>query len=73
MVFRRYIGVDPHYWLHVSDRLLTQRASPILDALEQLNGGTIHLPERDKDRPNQDAIAALIDAAIAVWPFQRPA
>jgi putative restriction endonuclease len=41
----------------VSERLLGQRDGPMLEALKRLNGGTIHLPNRDKDRPDRDRLA----------------
>jgi len=51
------IGIDPDYRLHVSERLLGQNDGPMLEALKRLNGGTIHLPNRDKDRPDRDRLA----------------
>ncbi len=51
------IGIDPDYRLHVSGRLLDQHDGPMLDALKQLNGGTLHLPARAKDYPDQDRLA----------------
>ena len=51
------IGIDPDYRLHVSERLLGQRDGPMLEALKRLSGGTIHLPNRDKDRPDRDRLA----------------
>ena len=51
------IGIDPDYCLHVSDRLLSQSDGPMLEALKRLNGGTIHLPSRIKDRPDRDRLA----------------
>ena len=51
------IGVDPDYQLHVSDKLLAQKDGPFLEALKQLNGGTIHLPRREKDWPDRDRLA----------------
>jgi putative restriction endonuclease len=51
------IGIDPDYRLHVSDRLLGQNDGPMLEALKRLNGGTIHPPNRDKDRPDRDRLA----------------
>ena len=50
------IGIDADYKLHVSDRLLVQNDGPMLDALKRLNGGTIHLPSRAKDRPDRDRL-----------------
>ena len=51
------IGIDPDYRLHVSRRLLGQNDGPMLEALKRLNGGAIHLPNRDKDRPDRDRLA----------------
>ena len=51
------IGIDPDYRLHVSERLLGQNDGPMLEALKRLNGGTIHLPVRAKDRPDRDRLA----------------
>jgi putative restriction endonuclease len=51
------IGIDPNYRLHVSERLLMQRDGPMLEALKGLNGEAIHLPKRDKDRPDRDRLA----------------
>ena len=56
------IGIDPDYRLHVSERLLGQHDGPMLKALTRLNGGTIHLPNRVKDRPDRDRLA---------WRFER--
>ncbi len=50
------IGIDPDYRLHVSKRLLVQRDGPILEALKQLNGSTIHLPARLQDRPDRERL-----------------
>jgi putative restriction endonuclease len=51
------IGIDADYRLHVSDRLLSQQDGPMLDALKRLSGDIIHLPSRDKDRPDRDRLA----------------
>ena len=56
------IGIDPDYRLQVSERLLGQHDGPMLKALTRLNGGTIHLPNRAKDRPDRDRLA---------WRFER--
>ena len=51
------IGIDPDYRSHVSARLLGQHDGPMLEALKQLNGGTIHLPARAKDHPDRNRLA----------------
>ena len=51
------IGIDPDYHLHVSQRLLRQHDGPMLEALKQLNGVSIHLPARAKDFPDRDRLA----------------
>ena len=48
------IGIDPDYRLHVSDRLLDQNDGPMLEALKQLDGGVIHMPNRVQDWPDRD-------------------
>ena len=50
------IGIDPDYRLHVSERLMVQRDGPILEALKRLDGNTILLPRRDKDRPDRERL-----------------
>ena len=55
------IGIDPDYRLHVSDRLLDQSDGPMLEALQRLNGGALHLPSRDKDRPDRDRLAVRFE------------
>ncbi len=59
-------AADPDYRLHVSDRLLGQSDGPMLEALKRLNGGTIHLPSRVKDRPDRDRLALRFDRFKAV-------
>jgi putative restriction endonuclease len=51
------IGIDADYKLHVADRLLIQNDGPMLEALKRLDGGTLHLPSRPKDRPDRDRLA----------------
>lgn len=60
------IGIDPDYRLHVSERLLVQKDGPMLEALKRLNGGTIHFPTRDRDRPDQDRLAQRFERFKAV-------
>ena len=60
------IGIDADCRLHVSQRLLGQNDGPMLDALKRLNGGTIHLPNRDNDRPDRDRLALRFERFKAV-------
>ena len=60
------IGIDPSYRLHVSDRLLGQNDGPMLEALKQLSGEAIHLPNRVKDRPDRDRLAFRFERFKAV-------
>ena len=55
------IGIDPDCRLHVSERLLGQHDGTMLEALKQLNGETLHLPARAKDRPDRDRLALRFD------------
>ena len=43
--------------VHVSERLLGQHNGSMLEALKQLDGGTIHLPTRPKDHPDRNRLA----------------
>ena len=60
------IGIDPDYRLHVSDRLLDQNDGPMLEALKQLDGEAIQLPNRIKDRPDRDRLAIRFERFKAV-------
>jgi putative restriction endonuclease len=59
-------GIDPDYRLHVSERLLGQNDGPMLDALKGLNGVTIHLPARVRDRPDRERLALWFERYKAV-------
>ena len=51
------IGIDPDYQLHVSEGLLDLHDGPMLEALKQLDGGMLHLPNREKDYPDRDRLS----------------
>jgi putative restriction endonuclease len=59
----RFLPGYADYRLHVSDRLLGRNDGPMLEALK---GGTIHLPGRIKDRPDQDRLAQRFERFKAV-------
>jgi putative restriction endonuclease len=50
------IGIDPDYRIRVSERLLSLEDGPQLEALKQLNGGAIVLPNRKRDYPDRDRL-----------------
>ena len=51
------IGIDPDYRIHVSERLLSLKDGPQLEALKQLNGGVIVRPARKRDYPDRERLA----------------
>ena len=51
------IGVDPDYRIQVSMRLLDQHDGPMLEALKELDGLRLKLPDRTKDFPDRDRLA----------------
>jgi putative restriction endonuclease len=55
------IGIDPDFRVHVAPRLLSQRDGPMLEALKQLEGASLHLPARQKDYPDRSRLAARFD------------
>lgn len=55
------LGIDPDYRLHVSDQLMSQQDGPVLEALKSLNGTVIHLPDRKRDHPDRDRLAARFE------------
>jgi len=46
----------------------------MLESLKRLNGGTIHLPSRAKDRPVRDRLAPLreVQGGGGMHPLERP-
>ncbi len=55
------IGVDPDFRLHVSERLMAQDDGPTLAALKELHGRAIHLPARERDRPDRERLATRFE------------
>jgi putative restriction endonuclease len=51
------IGIDPDFRIHVSERLRSRKDGPLLEALKRLDLEKLHLPGRQKDRPDQDRLA----------------
>ncbi len=66
------IGIDPDYRLHVSERLLGQNDGPMLEALKQLDGESIHLPQREIDRPDRDRLKMRFELFQAAADSQQP-
>lgn len=51
------IGIDPDFKVHVSRKLFDLRDGPTLEALRQFDTHALHLPRRQKDRPDRDRLA----------------
>lgn len=60
------IGIDADYRLHISEALLAQNDGPVLESIKALNGQLIHLPRRDKDRPDKDRLAQRFEVFRSV-------
>ena len=56
------IGIDPDYCVHVSERLRVQNDGPMLEALKKLHLTSLHLPARERDRPDRDRLALRFEA-----------
>jgi putative restriction endonuclease len=57
----RLIGIDPDYKVHVAERLRAQNDGPMLEALKRLHLSSLHLPGRDRDRPDRDRLASRFE------------
>jgi putative restriction endonuclease len=55
------IGIDPDYKVHVAERLRAQNDGPMLEALKRLHLSSLHLPGRDRDRPDRDRLASRFE------------
>jgi putative restriction endonuclease len=55
------LGIDPDFRIHVSRRLLTLKDGPMLELLKTVHGARLHLPSRDKDRPDRERLVARFD------------
>jgi putative restriction endonuclease len=60
------IGIDPDYRIHVSQRLLSLKDGPQLEALKQLHGGVIVSPARKRDYPDRERLALRFERFRAV-------
>jgi putative restriction endonuclease len=51
------IGIDPDFRVYVSERLRAQHDGPMLEALKALHLSALHLPVRERDRPDRERLA----------------
>jgi putative restriction endonuclease len=51
------IGIDPDYRVHVSDRLMSLKDGPVLEAMKGLHGQALRPPRRERDRPDRERLA----------------
>jgi putative restriction endonuclease len=64
--FVHLIGIDPDYWIHVSDRLLEIHDGPFLElGLKGVAGTLIDRPNRIEDRPVRDRLALRFEQKAA--------
>lgn len=56
------IGVDPDFRIHVAERLKALKDGPTLEAIKQLDGRPIRLPEREGDWPDRERLAFRFSA-----------
>jgi putative restriction endonuclease len=50
------VGVSPDYVVHVSRQLLEDEDGPMLDLLKGFNNIPLHLPNRQRDRPDRERL-----------------
>lgn len=54
---RRLLGISPDYHVHINDRLLHEVDGPMLRyGLQEMDGRTITLPSRRRDRPDAERL-----------------
>jgi putative restriction endonuclease len=55
------VGVSPDYTVHVSRRLLEDEDGPMLDLLKGFHDSPLHLPVRERDRPDRERLELRFD------------
>jgi putative restriction endonuclease len=55
------VGVSPNYTVHVSRRLLEDEDGPMLDLLKGFHDSPLHLPVRERDRPDRERLELRFD------------
>jgi putative restriction endonuclease len=55
------VGVSPDYTVHVSRRLLEDEDGPMLDLLKDSDDSPLHLPVRERDRPDRERLELRFD------------
>ena len=50
------VGVSPEYSVHVSRRMLEDEDGPMLDLLKGFNNVPLHMPARERDRPDRERL-----------------
>lgn len=55
------LGVTPDYKIVVSERLLSIKDGPTLEAIKKLEGSMLRLPQRSRDFPDRDRLAARFE------------
>lgn len=55
------IGIDPDGRIHISEKLLSLRDGPTLEALRQFHGRNLRPPRREADSPDKERLAARFE------------
>lgn len=50
------VGVSPDYTVHVPRRLLEDKDGPMLDLLKGFHNVSLHMPARERDRPDRERL-----------------
>lgn len=54
---QNFLGISPDYVVHINKELLAEKNGPMLKhGIQEMNGKTIQVPQKPKERPRQDAL-----------------
>ena len=54
---QNFLGISPDYVVHINKELLAEKNGPMLKhGIQEMNGKTIQVPQKPKERPRHDAL-----------------
>ena len=63
---QNFIGIDQDYLVHVRSDILEERDGPMLKhGIQELEGWTIHTPQRRRDKPDPDRLALRFEEFLS--------